>query len=489
MSSLRQTFLTTLFLVFSLNLSAQSSVALFRCHDQKNIMTLSLNDTGRQVEGPVCAQIVVNALHFDADFGKTITISAGANPTSIFPSSFSVGSGTPSKAAESLEEHFNNDVKTINALQGSLLVAEATNHTTGAEIDQYLTKLRGEINQTDQILKTGTPKSVTDFVQGTAFQSELDQKISDAANWKTTDAILTQFQRLQADLNSLPLLFPSNTGAISGDPCSDSNRLLLGWTDWDKCRDTQFKSAQSSVAAAITEATPWTSDGDKAAQFAKKVGIIQYWKIATTTLTVDSFTLQAEVRCSVLFNKNEQTILRLIMVDKTGIFDGQGGQPQIKDGLLTVTCTSPFAISAGAAFSTIQNRTFAIVQSVPASGTTSVKTFGVTSDTRVNPYPIGIAHARLRDWADNRYAVHFSFGVGANVKSDNSGGSSAEFLTGLSLSFLRTVFVTGGLDIGKQSKLEGGFKLGDTVPTDVTSPPVSSSYKAGFGFAITFTKP
>jgi len=199
--------------------------------------------------------------------------------------------------------------------------------------------------------------------------------------------------------------------------------------------------------------------------------------------------LQAEVRCGVLLNKTEQTVLKLVLVDRTSVFEGQTGQPQTKDGLLTVMCSSPFAVSAGAAFSTIQNRQFAIVKSVPASGTTSVNTFGVISDSRVNPYPIAIAHARLRDWADNRYGLHFSFGVGANIKGDSSGGSNPEFLTGLSISFLRTIFVTGGLDVGKQSELIGGFKVGSSVPTDVTSPPVSSSYRAGFGFAISFTKP
>jgi hypothetical protein len=317
----------------------------------------------------------------------------------------------------------------------------------------------------------------------------MDNVLHDAFNWKTTDEIVAGLQRQQADLSSLPVLFPANTGAIAGDPCGDANRGSLGWPDWSKCRDAQFKAAQALVTAALTDAAPWTSDGDKAAQFAKKVGIIQYWKNTITALDEDSFTLQAEVHCGVLFNKNEQTILKLILVDRTSVFDGQIGQPQTKDGLLTITCSSPFSISAGAAFSTIQNKQFAIVKSMPPSGTTSVNTFGVTSDSRVSPYPIAMAHARLRDWVDNKYALHFSFGIGANLKGADSGGSNPEFLTGLSISFLRTIFLTGGLDVGKQAKLIGGFKVGDAVPTDITSPPVSSSYKPGFGFAITFTKP
>jgi len=100
-----------------------------------------------------------------------------------------------------------------------------------------------------------------------------------------------------------------------------------------------------------------------------------------------------------------------------------------------------------------------------------------------------MVHVRLKDWDEHRYGLHFSFGVGANINGQNAGGSSPEFLTGLSLSFLRTLYLTGALDIAKQPKLSGGFKVGDVVPTDITAPPVSSSYKPGFGFAVTFTKP
>jgi hypothetical protein len=476
--------------IFLLYVSAHAQVppSLFRCKDQKHIINLSINNSGQMVEGPACAQIVINALRYGADFGKTVSYTGGANLPSIFPSSFSAGGGQPPRV-ESLDEHFSADVRNIQLLQGQLLPIEVQNRKTGAGLDKYLATLRALINQTDEILRMGGAKGVVAIVKDAATQTQMDNVLHDALSWQSTDEIVARLLRVQADLNALPLLFPANTGTITGDPCSDANRGQLGWTDWSKCRDTQFKAAQSMVTAALTEAGPWVSDGEKAAQFAKKIGIVQYWKNTIAALTEDSFTLQAEVRCGVLFNKNEQTILKLILVDRTSVFDSQPDQPQIKDGLLTVTCSSPFAVSAGAAFSTIQNKQFAIVKSVPPSGTTSLNTFGVTSDSRVNPYPIAMAHARLRDWVDNRYALHFSFGVGASIKGDASGGSNPEFLTGLSISFLRTIFVTGGLDVGKQSKLIGGFNEGDLVPADITSPPVSSSYKAGFGFAITFTKP
>jgi len=467
---------------------AQSNPALFRCKTQKHIIDLSINNSGQTVEGPACAQIVVNAVRYGADFGKTVSYTAGANLPSIFPSSFSAGGGQPAKV-ESLNDHFMADFTNVQSLQGQLIALESIDRKTGSDTDKYLANLRALIGQTDETLKSGGPKAVVALVKGPEIQKQMDDAIRSAFNWTTTDGIVGGLQRVQADLNGLPARFPANTGAITGDPCSDTNIGQLGWADWSKCRDAQYKAAQSIVSAVLTEAGAWTSDGDKATQFAKKIGIVQYWKNAISAVTEDSFTLQSEVSCGVLFNKNEQTILKLLLVDRTSVFDGQTTQSQTKDGLLTVTCSSPFAVTAGAAFSTIENQQFAIVKSLPPSGTTSINTFGVTSDSKINPYPIAMAHARLRDWDDNRYALRFSFGAGANVNGDSSGGSSAEFLTGLSISFWRTIFVTGGLDVGKQSKLSGGFKIGDTVPTDITSPPVSTSYKAGFGFAITFTKP
>jgi hypothetical protein len=471
---------------------AQSNPALFRCKDQSRVIELSVNNTGQTVEGPACVEITVNALRYGAEFGKTVTSSAGPNLTSVFPSSFAPGGAEPKAiTAPSLEEKFQADEQIRLMLSAQLILVESKNRTTSSNLDKYLTTLKSLIAQTDDTLATSGASGVLAVVNHPTVKTQMDAILGSVVNWNTTDEIVTRLQQLQADLTSLPLQFPSNTGPVAGDPCSSTNIKLLGWSDWSaKCRDAQYKLAQSTIASLLTEAAPWTSDGDKAAQFAKKIGIVQYWKTVIMGLQAESFKKQAEVRCGVLFNRNEQTVLKLILTDRTSVFDGQAPQPQTKDNLLTVTCSSPFSISAGAAFSTIHNQQFTIVKSAPsAGGTTSVNTFGVTSDSRINPYPIALAHARLHDWDENRYALHFSFGVGVSVKGQDSGGSNPEFMTGLSFSFLRTIYVTCGLDVGKQSQLIGGFKVGGTVPSDVTSPPVSSSYKPGFGFAITFTKP
>ena len=340
-------------------MSAQAQSSLFRCKDQSHPIELSVNNTGQTVEGPVCAEITVNALRYGVDLGKTITSSNGPNLTSIFPSSFTPGGAEPKTVvAPSLEEKFAADEQIRQVVTAQLILVESKNRTTGSNLDKYLVTLRSLITQTDDTLVTGGPPGVLAVLNNPPFKTQMDTALGSIINWNTTDEIVTRLQQLQADLTSLPLQFPTNAGTITGDPCSSASIKLLGWSDWSKCRDTQYKLAQSSIASLLTEATLWTSDGDRAAQFAKKIGIVQYWKNVITALSAESFKRQTEVRCGVLFNRSEQTVLKLIITDRTSIFDGQAGQPQTKDNLLTVTCSSPFSISAGAAFSTIRNQQF-----------------------------------------------------------------------------------------------------------------------------------
>jgi hypothetical protein len=232
------------------------------------------------------------------------------------------------------------------------------------------------------------------------------------------------------------------------------------------------------------------SDSEKAREMAKRMGLLAYWQSVITSLNPHSFLLQTEVQCGVLFNKNKQTAVKLVLTDRITLFDFQTPQPQTKDAFVTVECGSPFSISAGVGFSTILDREFALVKSAPPAGQTeSVIRFGESTHSRIHPLPLAMVHARFREWADHRYAAHAAFGVAANIKGQNSGGSNAEYLAGLSFSFFRTLYLTGGLHIGQSAELGGGFKVGDPVPTDVTEAPIQKSYKAGFGFAVTFTKP
>ena len=101
---------------------------------------------------------------------------------------------------------------------------------------------------------------------------------------------------------------------------------------------------------------------------------------------------------------------------------------------------------------------------------------------------MAMAHARL--WEPNKVvAVHMSFGIGVNARSQASGGSSPEFLIGPSISLFRTVFFSGGVEIGRSTSLAGGFHPNDVVPSDITAAQIATSYTTRWGFAVTFTKP
>ena len=463
----------------------------FRCKDQSHVKHLLLNNSGETAEGPVCAEIIVNALRYYADFGKATTYTAGPALTSILPSSASPGGAALTSEKATLEEVFSKYEGSIIQVQNQFLTIQSANREASTFVDSYLGSLKALINQSDDILVASGPQGVMDLVNDPQTKQQMDAALAKKDIWHTTDKLIDQIQFIQGKLNSFPHDFPADTEAISGnDPCTPDNLKKLGWIDWDKCEDSRFKLAQSALTDLLAKATTLASDSDKAAQFGKKIGIIQYWRNQFITLKPEAFIRQAEMKCGVLFNRNSSTTLKLTVADRISIFDGQQPSPQDKNNLLAVECGSAFSVSAGVGFSMIANREFALVKSQPASGsTTSTTIFGVNSDSAVTPIPIGLAHARLWDSDDHKYGLHFSFGVGASIQGQDSGGSSASYLTGLSLSFLRTIYLTTGLQVGKKSELAGGFKVGQTVPSDITAPPVTSSYKPGFGFAISFTKP
>jgi hypothetical protein len=229
------------------------------------------------------------------------------------------------------------DFTNIQSFQRMLLALEGLNRAASNETDRYLATLRALIGQSDEVLLTVGPKGVVALVKDPGLQKQMDDVIKRAFNWRTTDGVIAELQRLQAELNGLPARLSGNIGTVTGDPCSDTNIGQLSWADWTKCRGTQYKAAQSMVAAELTEAAPWTLNGEQTTQFAKKIGIVQYWKNTVAALTEQSFTLQAEVPCGV--SQSEQKV-KLILLDRASMFDGQPIQPQLRDGLLTVKCSS-----------------------------------------------------------------------------------------------------------------------------------------------------
>jgi hypothetical protein len=142
-------------------------------------------------------------------------------------------------------------------------------------------------------------------------------------------------------------------------------------------------------------------------------------------------------------------------------------------------------VSAGVEMRFLKTSTYGLVP----SGATGANQFGITENNDRTPLPVAMAHVRLGEDKAHRFAVLASVGVAAHSQGSGTAGSAAEYLTGLSLGLFRTMFITAGVHFGKVSALGGGYRVGDPVPAGVTTVPVTGSYKAGFGLAITFTKP
>jgi hypothetical protein len=443
------------------------------------LVQLSPNGNGESAEGPACVQVgPVNTLRNFVYISTTTTLTAGPAPSSIFPSSGekAAGSGGASANLQDLQGR-------VRRLQTDIRVRLDDNRTAAAKLDDLIARLKEFILHSDESVGNGQFESLIGQIK--TRKTEIDQALQNSATtWKASDDLLKSVHLTQNDW--------ANLAAAPPDPSSDAAT--------QKQNTDAYNTLRTQLADLETQALQQASGSDQAKAVGKNLGLLIYWSsVLGSFLNPDGsipsdpagkFTLHQTVTCGTLFNFNRQVAVKLTVGDRLPFFDGQQMSTQTRDAFVTITCGSPFSISGGVALSFVPQPEFAIVQSATALGaTTTVNKFGYSSNSSVSPVPIAMTHLRLLDWGDHRYALHASFGVAANVQGTNGGGSSAGYLPGLALSLFRTMYITSGVYIGKQASLAGGFKVGDVVPSSITSPPIQTAYKAGFGLAITFTKP
>jgi hypothetical protein len=312
---------------------------------------------------------------------------------------------------------------------------------------------------------------------------------------KQTVALALLKQDCQTELDALKKQTPPDTGSI--DALSDALQDLAAEQTalTDNATLLQWETTQNDpIVAALPDLL---SSSSKYASFQQNQTILGYWKERMTdtgtryaayhagTSKTNPLERQTTSDCEFAFGGGKTSAVTLSRKDLL-----PGSDPKNSETVLSVSvvCSSPLSISAGVGFDTIGEKTFG-VQAVanPAAPPPTINTFVITSQSSFHPVPIGMAHARLCEFG-NTVSLHFSLGVAAGIKSQDAGGSSAEFLVGPSVAFYRSVFLTPGLYIGQTASLSG-FKVGDPVPSTITSPPLKTSYTTGFGFSITFTKP
>ena len=285
---------------------------------------------------------------------------------------------------------------------------------------------------------------------------------TDAAN-AAGDIYLAEAQALEDKLADLPLEFV--TGAVkpaNAQQCTtsaDSN-----WTDWIAvCKDAVYTPLKQNLDALLAEAQGLTVSSDAVTVFKKQASIVSYWdgtltNIGLTSTMTDAdidkaplsgFSTHVDVPCEGLFNASVPTALNLVTLDYTPTLTGGDPTEKSQSAFVTVNCSSRFTISAGVGFSTIEQKTFAILPSSDGNGGTT-NTFGTTSDSKITPVALAVTNIRLAEWANHGVGLHGSLGVGGNLQTN---ASAAYFLPGASLAFWRTMYLTVGAGIGSQSVL------------------------------------
>jgi hypothetical protein len=337
------------------------------------------------------------------------------------------------------------------------------------ELDGYTKSLPRFISDQSAAIATATSalKAISDGIgKGTytgstaevqAAKDEVTSELQNLADSKdnlnlASDELLTASQVNSAILAAVP------------DLAQGSSK----YTSFVQARD-QLVTWKARMSNVLEQWTTWShlSDAQKA-------------------VTLDPFSISTLATCEFAFSRTKTTAITLTRTDRMPGSTATNAETVLS---VSVECTSPFTVSAGVAFSSIPAHQFAL-QSTPATppATGTVNEIVLTNNSNFHPLVIGMVHSRFYE-LNETVAFHASFGMSGNFQSQSAGGSSVGFLLGPSVSLFRTMFFTPGLYFGNKTIVGGGYNVGETVPSTVTTVPLETSYRPGFGFAITFTKP
>ncbi len=433
----------------------------------------NVSDSGRTKEGPICVQIHYNRLRFNLAVNFDTTQAKGADLSSVILTGAVSGNAAGAR----------NDTEREAQLQ-NILTALNQQDNDAAAVSTGIDAVKALVSYLDNVMSSHQ-----------AFPGDVVER------YRNLRRFLQASERLQRGI----LVPDSVTGACPQTPGAAAAGSVFDILQQDRSDAAFYAGHAANIDAAIALANLYRCGAPKQTALPGNVAILKFWNerfqeigLSTTLpdaslnqLSLDNFfVVSTYLQCGNIFNQSSSTAASLTTYDETATLSGNLSAPSAQQDktFFTLTCASPFAVSGGVEFSTIPSNEFAIVTSA-GSGTTSTSKFGYSSHSSFHPLPVAMAHVRIWESQNQKYAFHFSAGASGNIQGQNSGGSSAEFLAGGSLSFFRTMFVTAGLHIGTKTSLAGGFKLGDAVPSDITTVPVTKSYTTGFGLAITFTKP
>jgi hypothetical protein len=435
-----------------------------------------------------------NPVQYQVSIAALESRTAGPDPSSaILGKASRQAEAIPKKlAAESLEKEFDNIEDSAHTYQDrARKLPQEYNDALDAQLG-VITAIRQHLNAIAGI--DASTDALSNAVNN-GFQHDLGPKIDEARSKqeafqppdKGSPSLLAELQRLLAELNQLPFKY------------SDK------WDEWYKSHKDLYDRLGKNVQDAIAAAQQYATSSDNLKTLKAKTAIVNYWDGLFRNIglvaggpqgqspNISRFSVvKHEVPCGTLFNQTSSTAVSLVTIDQAPTLDGNAPTVRTRDAFLTVVCTTRFSVSAGVGFGvTIRQKEFAIIKSAGGANNVSVNKFDTLADSRFRPLPMALVHVRVAETEGHLIAGHVTVGIAGNIQGQDSGGSSADFLVGGSVSFARTLYFSLGLHIGTKAELAGGFKKGDTVPTDITTiqGQVKRSYTPGLGFALSFSKP
>jgi len=471
----------------------------------------SVSDTGRTLEGPLCVQVFWNPIQQFVNVQTSTGATNGPDLSKVVLGGPSAGGAAGTRKEEtkptSLPSAALQLVSDAKALAAKLSVRKQDYGTAFRSEDQAISDI-SFLRQTTSLLASD---AVITAVKNGYFglKDDLNTALTAPAAFIPTDQpdgqqaiLLSEAQAQESRLAVLPLDYADGSQTTFECEGSEAN---VSWSAWyGKCKDAVYTPLKSVLDANLQAANDLANTSDNVKALKKEVAIVKYWDSLFSNLGLRTSIMKSDlpsldisagfyqhvvIRCGVLFNQTSNSSINIVTTDLGPTLQGATITSKPGNAFVIVSCGTPFAVSAGVGFSTIRQRQFAILQSSDGKGGT-VNTFGLTNDSGINPVALAIAHVRLLEWDRHKYAFYASLGIAGSLQNQSS-SSPVQFLPGISVSFWRTMYITAGPQIGTETSLTGGYKIGDTVPSGVSSVTglLKTSRAVGLGLAITFTKP
>jgi len=446
--------------------------------------------TGEKVRGPADIYISnLNILRYDIQIGQTITFSAGPDLKLPFvppiptegaqTTGESAGSSSgPQRDFATLFTAYRNALNRIESDRVSRVQTPIVNAISAA--NNARDNLESLVLASDSVLNTGGGPAALIAAIRRLVEPPGTSVIDNALNQSWPD------REIEDLLGRLDVL-ENNVLTLPTEPVPPGGPT---WTQWYTGGN---KTAYDAVVSRINELQTLltglrSATNSQAIAFRSAQSKLRQWRTILIGIVdggVQGFSRSLHVGCGFTFSGNRETKVEIVKRDRLA----DPGTAATRQEVVTVVCSSPLSVSAGFGFSFVDEKEFVFVPStktVTENGQTSqvvINRFGFKNNSSFRTLPVLLLNTRIYEKSD-LFAIHFSGGAAVDVKS-GQGGTDLEYIVGPSFSFMRTLFITPGLHIGRVPKLAGGFTLDQEVPEGISEPPIEKAWKSGF--VVTFT--